>query len=132
MKGWMFQQSHIDPFLFQSNSNGDVNIHYEDQVNYPKFYIDNNCNLICEYDTWYPELVLDDDLNLKYTYVGTPKLSLDENLNIIYNNDQSAQGAILETMFSIDEDGNLIYSYTGTPMDITMDKYGNIFIELEE
>ena len=83
---------------------------------------------MCKYKNWYPNLSIDDNLNIIYTYDSEPLITMDKDFNIIYE----VKGAMgFDKMFYIDDNGDLIYKYNGTPLDLKIDENKNIIMNID-
>ena len=127
MKGWIFQKSGTSSFYFTVDEQNNLLLYYEDNKNYPKIMLNEDGDAICEYKNSAPTLSLD-GIELSYTYENNPVINIDENYNII----QSLNGAMgFDKMFYLDENGDLIYEYSGVPLDIEIDKKGNVLLHID-
>lgn len=126
MKGWFLPPAKggLGFFYFSQDENNNLILHYTDDEIYPSLSLTNDGNIIIEYDSWYPNIMIDQDLNI---LTDDEKLSLDEHYNLIYELDSTTE---LSDMFFIDDNGNLIYEYETNSMDIIKDKYGNILLNI--
>ena len=128
MKGWMSQKTGTSSFCFTVDENGDLQLYYEDNKDYPSLWVDNQGNIMCEYKNWYPNLSIDNNLNIIYTYDSEPLITMDKDFNIIYE----VKGAMgFDKMFYVDDNGDLIYKYNGKPLDLKIDENKNIIMNID-
>ena len=125
MKGWLlFPTNGLGFFYFFQDKDNNLILYYSDDKIYPSVFITDKGDIISEYDSWYPNIWLDNNLNI---VTDDENITLDKDYNIIYN---LSDASSLEDMFYIDENGDLIYEYTDKPLDIQRTINGDILLNI--
>lgn len=118
-------------FKFEVSQDGDLILYYDDRESYPHIYIDNLGVIICEYDTWYPNITVDNADNIVYYYDNESdkkNIFLDEDGNIVM--EVQEEGIEFSKMFKLNSNGDLIYTFDDDPLNLYIDDKRNILLTI--
>ena len=133
MKGWILLPSKngMNFFKFEVSKDGDLILYYDDRESYPHIYIDNLGEIICEYDTWYPNITIDNTDDIMYYYDNESdkrNIFLDEDGNIVM--EVQEESIEFSKMFKLNSNGDLIYTFDDDPLNLYIDDKRNILLTI--